>query len=494
MARRRDGQVVKRGEGRWQIKWFDGRDASGKRRYRSKAVRGTRRDAERELRKTLASKDAGTYVEPSRETLSAYLTEWLQAVKPRLASRTYRDYKRALTAYVIPLLGEARLADLRAVHIQKLYGDLQETGLSKREGAQGLGPRAIRLIHAPLRKALAQALKWDKIARNPALGVELPAQRRTEKRALEPDQVRALLKAAEGSRFEALWIFMLDTGARPGEALGLRWSDLDLDAKTVTIRGAAAQDESGRPVLSEHPKTARSRRTLALHANTVEALRAHRKRQAEHALKAGPNFNRDLGLVFPSEVGTVMSEGNLRRRYFADLLEAAKLAANLTPYSLRHTCATLALKAGIPVLVVAERLGHSNANMILAVYGHVLEGQQAEATERLGAVLFGGEEGWARAPTTRPGTRGPWACSRDLGSQAPGSLPLPSTSRSSASRLPSSSGPEARTPLRTCRTRLADLGPTSALPSFSSCSSETSRRRWHPFGTPPSRDRETERS
>ena len=137
--------------------------------------------------------------------------------------------------------------------------------------------------------------------------------------------------------------------------------------------------------------TTRSRRTLTLHPHTVEALRRHRTAQAAHALKAGSRFDRGLGLVFCNVAGGLLHQPNLRQRHWKPLLEAAKLPSDLTPYSLRHTCATVALQAGVPVLVVAERLGHTDASMVLRVYGHVLEGQQAEATARLGAVLFGDE-------------------------------------------------------------------------------------------------------
>ena len=123
-----------------------------------------------------------------------------------------------------------------------MYADLQERGLSKREGATGLGPRSIALIHAPLRQALGQAVAWGKIAKSPAEGVKLPKQGPAEKCSLSLADVKALQKAAKGTPLEALWLLMLDSGARPGEVLGLRWENLDLDAGTVTIRGAAAKN------------------------------------------------------------------------------------------------------------------------------------------------------------------------------------------------------------------------------------------------------------
>ena len=124
-------------------------------------------------------------------------------------------------------------------------------------------------------------MKWGLVARNVATLVNLPRQRRSEKRSLLPDELSALREAAKGTRFEALWLLMLDTGCRPSEAIGPRWSDLDLDAGSVTIRGAVALDENGKPYLSEHTKTARSRRTKILMEPTVESLKVHRKRQPE---------------------------------------------------------------------------------------------------------------------------------------------------------------------------------------------------------------------
>lgn len=384
--RRPEGQIIKTPSGRYLAR-ITRTTPDGKRSAPSKTF-DTKRDAQRWIREQRVAVDKGTFIEPSREQLGEYLEAWLQTAKAGIAPRTFRDYDRALRRYVIPRLGGTKLADLRAQHIQQVYADLQEQGLS---GRKGLGPRSIRLIHAPLRQALAQAVRWEKIHKNPADGVKLPKRRPTEKRALSEAEVAKLRAAAKGSPLEALWLFMLDSGCRPGEALGLRWTDLDLDAETVTIRGAAAQDEHGCFHLSAHAKTAGSRRTLTLDPNTIEALRRHRLAQSQHALKAGARFDRSLGLVFPNVGGGLLHESNLSRRHWHPLVKAAGLTGpGLTPYALRHSCATLSLKAGVPVHVVTERLGHSSPAVLLTTYAHVLEGQQADATAKLGALLYGG--------------------------------------------------------------------------------------------------------
>ncbi len=377
---RRSGSITARGERKWLVRWYVSTDANGKRKYSAKTVHGKKRDAQKFLNSMLRSQDLGEYVEPAKITLDEFLDRWLEtAAKPKVATRTYEDYRYILERYVRPVLGIRRLDSLRPLDAQKLIGELEERGLS---------PRTVRIAHGIFKSALAQAVRWQMLARNPAADVDLPKGRKTEMRALSCDEVARFRKAAKGSRRAVLFDFALATGMRPSEYLALAWRDVDLDAGTATVRRAIARVRGGWEL--KDTKTRSSRRTIPLPGSLIAALREHRRDQAERILRIGPAYARDLDLVFANEVGQPLDRIGLSRLQFKPILQSAGLLREIRLYDLRHTCCSLALQAGIPVRVVSERLGHASAAMTLDVYAHVLPGMQEEATAKLEAVLFGG--------------------------------------------------------------------------------------------------------
>lgn len=374
---RRDGQIIARGERRWLVRWHQGCGADGQRIYRAKTIHGTKRDAQAELNKVLRSRDTGEYVEPNKLTLSDYVEHWLRdAAAPKVSPRTLEGYRIMLEKHVLPVLGSQRLAQVTTLDVQNLIN-----GMSKR----GLSPRSLQMTHRILNQALKQAVRWRLLAVNPAQGVELPKQQPREKRAFSIDEIRRFREAAKGTTHAVLWDFLLATGCRPGEALALRWADLENGA--VTIRRTLTKDEDGKLVFAA-PKTKLSTRTIPLPEAILRALAGHRKAQAEQTMKLGPAYARDLELVFANEVGLPLDEANLRSRHYKTLCKAAEIEGARGPYDLRHTVATQLLALGTNVKVVSERLGHASAAMTLDVYAHVVPGMQEEATERLGAALF----------------------------------------------------------------------------------------------------------
>src|SRR2546429_2992357 len=201
------GQIIKRGDKRWLVRIFQGRDENGKRRYVNKTIRGTKKNAESYRTAKLRDKDLGINIEPAAESLNTYLDKWLDtAAKPRLRIRTFDDYTSLLKRYVREPLGAIKLSDLRPIHIQRLYRSMQDNGLS---------PRVIRYTHAVLSSALKQAVKWEMIFRNPAAVVDLPRQSRKEMRAMTPDEASAFLAAGSGPPKAAGFFFALTTGMSP---------------------------------------------------------------------------------------------------------------------------------------------------------------------------------------------------------------------------------------------------------------------------------------
>lgn len=225
---RRSGQILERGENKWAVRIFLGRDAeTGKRSYRNHTVHGTKKDAQRYLTATLRDRDLGTFVEPSSDPLGQFLDRWLEtAAKPKLKTKTFRDYQNILTRYVRPSLAKRPLVDVTPLDLQAIYKDIQVRGLSA---------RTVRYTHAVVRSALQQAVKWRMLTSNPADAVELPKQSRKEVQVLSAEQTRAFLKAANKDRLGALFSLAVTAGLRPSEYLALKWPDLDLGAGTIRV-------------------------------------------------------------------------------------------------------------------------------------------------------------------------------------------------------------------------------------------------------------------
>lgn len=370
------GQLIKRGERTWLIRVFTGRDSEGRRHYHNQTIRGNKKDAEAHLRKILTAVSTGTFIEPSPLTIDEYLNKWLEsAARPRVSERTADGYDALLKRYVREPLGHIRLDKLQPLDLQKVYGELSTRGLSA---------RVVRHTHSVLHNALKQAVKWNMIFRNPAALVELPKVRHTERRVLAPDEAASFLQAADEMPYGLLFEFALISGMRPEEYLALRWTDIDFERDTATVRRALIRHK--KQWSFQEPKTARSRRTVFLPKPLVQKLINHKRRQAEQRLLAGA-FWQANDLVFCSQTGTPLSIPNLTYRYFRPLLEKAKLP-RIRLYDLRHTCATLLLIEDENPKVVSERLGHSTIVLTLDTYSHVLPTMQQKATAKLEKLLY----------------------------------------------------------------------------------------------------------
>lgn len=266
--------------------------------------------------------------------------------------------------------------------------------------AAGLAPRTAGHAHRILGRALREAEAAGIIARNVCRLIRPPRAPHSEMNTLTAEQARTLLHTAEGDRIHALYALALSSGARQGELLALRWSDVDMDVGTIRItrtlvRGVrhGAPSASGVPrsewIFTE-PKTASSRRTIPIGRTALEALRAHRRLQAEERLRAGSGWD-DGDLVFASTVGTPLDASNIRVVYRA-MLKQAELPL-IRFHDLRHTAATLLLEAGVHPRAVADRLGHATPSLVMNTYGHVTERMQREATAAMDSVLGGSSAG-----------------------------------------------------------------------------------------------------
>lgn len=374
------GHVRKRGN-KWVVVVDIGRDATGRRQRRWHSGFDTRRDAEQARITILERLQRSDYVSPSKLTLGAFLTdEWLPAVEASLASSTFESYARNIRFHVVPCIGQVPLQALTAARLNAFYGERLKAG--RRDG-KGLSPRSVRYLHAIVRHALADAVKWGHAVRNVGDVAEPPSARRAKApppTTWAPSELRSFLTHVREDRLSALWLFYASTGVRRGEALALRWSDVDdgkaeIHATSVSV----AYDVQG-----STPKSERGRRNVALDAGTVAALREHRKRQLEESLAFGPAYS-DNQLVFCREDGAPIHPQRVSVLFRAQVKAAGVPMIRL--HDLRHTWASLALQAGVNPKVVSERLGHASVGFTLDTYSHAIPGMQQDAAETVAALF-----------------------------------------------------------------------------------------------------------
>ena len=369
------GYIERRSKDSWRVVMEMAPDPiTGRRRRRKVTVRGTKRDAQRALTEARSLHDHGIDIEPSRITLGEYLERWLRDyAEPNVAPSTLRRY-RGICRVVAELLGELRLQALRPVHVQAMYSHLRE---------RSLAPRTILHHHRVLKEALRHAVGWQLLERNPADAVSAPRAERKEMQSLSVDGVERLLNACEDGDQRRLISTAVFTGLRLGELLGLRWDDLDLEARTAMIR-RTAQYLGREGVKLRTPKTSRSRRTISLSPSTVALLREHKVAQNERRLRLGPAYE-DHGAVFAAPGGQLLAP--YRASYeFRKVVRALGLTG-LRFHDLRHTSATLALQAGVPAKLVSDRLGHATVAFTLDTYAHVLPDQQRQAADLMDSLF-----------------------------------------------------------------------------------------------------------
>ena len=369
------GSTVKLSDGRWKGQADLGRDKDGK-RVRRTVYGKSSADVERQLRTLLTAKDHGTASTAERQTVAQYLDYWYkESADQRVRYSTGKRYRQIIDQHLTPSLGR--------IYLDKL-GPEQVQALLNAKAKEGQSPRSIQQIRAVLRAALTRAMKWGLVARNVAALVDGPRVPHKAGGYLDASQARQFLEAAQGDRLEALYSVALSLGLRQGEALGLRWQDIDLDHGRLTVANAL-QRVNGRLELVE-VKTNRSRRTVTLPGSVLAGLKEHSERQRFEKRAAGEGW-REGGYVFTTTIGTPLDDGNLRRAFWK-LLEKAELP-KIRFYDLRHSCASLLLAQGVHPRTVMEILGHSNIAVTMNTYSHVFESVHVEAAAAMDRALIG---------------------------------------------------------------------------------------------------------
>jgi integrase len=379
MAGRRgnhEGSIFQRSaDGLWCGVALLGYDIRG-RMIRKTVTAKSRAEVTRKLAQLRRQVEAGKVSTVKTPTLSELMTRWFETVLSREVARsTYDNYHTVVKYHVLPVLGRRKVTDITVADIDRL--------LALKLGA-GLSASTVHRIRALISQCLDQGVRWGDVPTNVARLSRPPKMVRPEGRTLTREQAQQLLETLKTHRHESLYLLMLSTGMRRGEALGLKWEDLNLESGIVRIKRNLKR-EGGRIVTAD-TKTLKSRRAVNVPAPVLEALQRNRNLQEVEKAHLGGAWV-DSGFIFTTSIGTPIDPRNLYRE-FSQICEKAGLG-HWHPHELRHSAASLMLASGVKLQVVSEVLGHSSIRMTADVYGHILDPDRQHAASAMSEVLWG---------------------------------------------------------------------------------------------------------
>jgi integrase len=371
------GTIKSRSPGSYRIRYSLARDpVSGRRRFGTATVRGTRKEAEQELVRLLRTIDTGEHVDPSRVTLREWLELWIASTRLEVSPKTHERYAEIVRCYLIPALGGIRLQRLTTSDIAKGYAGFTRSP----------SPRTRRHIHGILKSALARAVEQQAIARNPADALKrLPKVERQPITTLTVEQSTRLLLAIKHTNVYWPVLIALATGMRRGEIVALRWKNVDLDQGMVRVVGSLEQTRAG-GIRFKATKTDKAR-AVTLPKFAVEELRRWKRDQAEGLLALGVRQGGE-SLVCARLDGEPKKPDSLTNEFLHLIRKAGY--PKLRFHDLRHSHATQLLGSGVHPKIVQERLGHSTITLTLDLYSHVSETMQSDAAVRLDAAYTKG--------------------------------------------------------------------------------------------------------
>lgn len=385
MSAGRRGSVKQAENGSWYFVLdvpSDELDARGRPKRKQTRRRGfkTRREALAELTRVQTQLAEHQYVAPQQQTLAQFIEDtWLPAAKHTVKQTTFEGYQRGLRLHVTSKPIAARqMQQIDGPALNKLYAHLLTP---KAEGGAGLGPTTVHGVATMLHRVFKDAMRWQVVSRNPVDASDPPKKtHNSDMKTWTQEQQNTFLDAALEHRHSALWWILATTGMRRGEALGLRWSDINLQRREIKIRRALVNVDGGREWST--PKTRAGKRTIVIDDDLVSVLKSHRAAQNKEKLALGRGY-RDEDLVTAQVDGTSIGPTRITEQF--NRLSARAGLPHIRLHDLRHTYATLALEAGIHPRVVQEQLGHSHVSVTLGIYSHVDVKLHASAADLMAA-------------------------------------------------------------------------------------------------------------
>lgn len=344
---------------------------TGKRRRKSKGGFKTKKDCEASMNKILVKVENGNYFEASNMTVREFLDHWINIYKSNIEASTYERYKE-FSKNIANHIGGMELSKLKPIHIQNMYKNL-ETNLSS---------GTVLKIHRMFHLALKHAVNWQMINNNPTDYVTAPKRNKFEVKVWDTDTLNNFLKDVYGTNLYIPAMLALTTGMREGEIAALKWNNVSFKEHFISVTHNFQRVGNNYELKS--PKTAKSKRNIAMMDLTFKALKTHRKSQLKHMLKNETSYN-DEGFVCAWDNGQPY-----RPHYISDMFRNSvkKLGYPIIRFhDLRHTHATMLLSKGVNPKIVSERLGHSTVSITLDIYSHVLPNIQKEAVEKLNDIF-----------------------------------------------------------------------------------------------------------
>ena len=371
-VRRRRGSIIEIPGARgvsYKLKFDLPTDVKGERKTHYKTIRGTRDDAETELARLTGQAGKGTDLDAGKQTLETWIETWLE-LDHDISTRTLERYAELLRGHVVPRLGRYPLATLGPLQIERCYAALAKSGLA---------PRSIVHVHRVLFQCLRDAKRYHGID-NPAENVKrrrIKQGQEAKMHVLPLETLLSLFETIRETNFKSLpyplAILAFDSGARRGELLAIRWSDVDFDKRTLRIERAVDDTKAHGVVIKNEPKNESSRRTITLSLQTIETLKAWRARQGEDRLMLGKPLPDDA-LVFPLsiETPTVPLRPREVTKSFSRIIAKRPDCAGFRLHDLRHSCASHLLERGVSIPEVSRHLGHSSPQITMTVYAHAI--------------------------------------------------------------------------------------------------------------------------
>jgi integrase len=364
------GNLTRRGERSWRLKYDLAANADGKRQTRYATLRGTRKQAQAAAAAIIASIEGGTHVDPNNLSVAAFIERWLDSVATRVGNRTLDRYAELLRRHVAARVGHVPVQKLTAGDLVAIYAAMAKDGRSDRTRLH---------VHRALHAALRNAVQWGIVARNVAAAIDPPRVRQKEIVIPTAEQIANILPALQGTPLYIFALTAIGTGLRRGELLALRWPQIDLDAATLQV--VQAVEQTGRGLIFKEPKSRHGRRSVSLSPSVVTALRDHRRQQQEQRLALGLGRLPADGLVFATPAGEPIAPLVMTHAWRRAM---ARLGLRLSLHSLRHFHASTLIADGIDILKVSRRLGHAQPSMTLNVYGHLFK---ADTDDRTNAAV-----------------------------------------------------------------------------------------------------------